>query len=154
IDITHEGAAEAVEMLARQHFGGRGDIHVRIGLPPKRLIPLRTDVPFKKLTCTFAAPIGADGKQPKIEILGDGQQYVVAGIHPDTRKPYRWTNGVGSTDVCDIKRDDLPLVMVEDCKAFLADAVKLLVEQFGFVEKQAKANEGASAGKAEPAGQQ
>lgn len=133
IDITHQGAAEAIEALARQHFAARGDIHVRIGLPPKRLIPLRTDAPFRKLTCTFTAPIGADGKPPKIEILADGQQYVVAGIHPDTGKPYRWINGAGDMDVRDIRRDDLPLVTAEDCEAFLADAAKLLVEKFGFV---------------------
>jgi P4 family phage/plasmid primase-like protien len=151
IDIMHQGAAEAVEALAWQHFAGRGDIHVRIGLPPKRLIPLRTDAPFRKLTRAFAAPVGPDGKPPKIEILGDGQQYVVAGIHPDTRKPYRWTNGAGDMDVRDIKRDDLPLVTAEDCEAFLADAVKLLVEQFGFVEKQAKANGGVGGGKARAA---
>jgi hypothetical protein len=139
IDIMHQEAAEAVEALARQHFAGRGAIHVRIGLPPKRLIPLRTDAPFRKLTRAFVTPVGADGKPPKIEILGDGQQYVVAGIHPDTRKPYCWTNGAGDMDVRDIKRDDLPLVTAEDCEAFLADAVKLLVEQFGFVEKMAHA---------------
>jgi P4 family phage/plasmid primase-like protien len=152
IDITHQEAAEAVEVLARQHFAGRGDIHVRIGLPPKRLIPLRTDAPFRKLTRVFTAPIGADGKSPKIEILGDGQQYVVAGIHPDTRKPYRWTNGAGDMDVCDIRRDDLPLVTVEDCEAFLADAAKLLVEQFGFVEKQGSpTSKGVGGGKAKAA---
>ena len=151
IDITHQEAAEAVEALARQHFAGRGDIHVRIGLPPKRLIPLRTDAPFRKLTRVFTAPIGADGKSPKIEILGDGQQYVVAGIHPDTRKPYRWTNGAGDMDVCDIRRDDLPLVTVEDCEAFLADAAKLLVEQFGFVEKQGSPSKGVGGGKAKAA---
>jgi putative DNA primase/helicase len=146
IDIMHQEAAEAVEALARRHFAGRGGIHVRIGLPPKRLIPLRTDAPFRKLKYEFAAPIGPDGKPPKIEILGDGQQYVVAGIHPDTRKPYRWMNGAGDMEVCDIRRDDLPLVTAEDCQAFLADAAKLLVEQFGFVEKKAKAKAKASGG--------
>src|SRR5262249_5590037 len=65
--------------------------------------------------------------------------------------PYRWTNGAGDIDVRDIKRDNLPLVTAEDCEAFLADAVKLLVEQFGFVEKQAKASGGISGGKAQAA---
>jgi putative DNA primase/helicase len=146
IDIMHPEAAEAVEALARAHFAGRGDIYVRIGLSPKRLIPLRADVPFRKLTCVFTAPVGPDGKPPKIEILGDGQQYVVAGIHPDTRQPYRWTNGAGDMDVRNIRRGDLPLVTAENCEAFLADAAKLLVEQFGFIEKQAKAGPGASSG--------
>src|SRR5215831_18992386 len=77
IDIMDEAAAEAIEALAREYFGEHGDIHVRFGKPPKRLIPLRTDEPFKKLSCVFE-PRGND-KEPKIEILCDGQQYVVAG---------------------------------------------------------------------------
>jgi putative DNA primase/helicase len=151
IDIMHPEAVEAIEALARQHFAGRGDIYVRIGLPPKRLIPLRTNAPFRKLTRAFTAPIGTDGKPPKIEILGDGQQYVVAGIHPDTRKPYRWVNGASDMDVRDIRRDDLPLVTTEDCEAFLTDATKLLVERFGFIEKPGAAGRSGGGGKAQAA---
>jgi bifunctional DNA primase/polymerase-like protein len=73
IDIMIEAAAEAVEMLAREHFEERGDIHVRFGKPPKRLIMLRTTEPFDKLYYVFKAP---DGSEHKIEILCNGQQYV------------------------------------------------------------------------------
>src|SRR5262249_29680051 len=79
-DIMIEPAAVAVEMLAREFFEERGDIHVRIGKPPKRLIMLRTDEPFEKLFYVFKA---LDGSEHKIEILGNGQQYVVDGIHPN-----------------------------------------------------------------------
>jgi hypothetical protein len=129
IDIMHEAAANAVEMLAREFFEEHGDIHVRFGRPPKRLIPLRTDEPFTKLFRVFSEPKGPDGKEPKIEILGDGQQYIVAGIHPDTGKPYGWFGG----DLIDIKREKLPYVRREDMELFLDAAVKLLVEDFGFV---------------------
>jgi putative DNA primase/helicase len=54
-------------------------------------------------------------------------------------------------DVCDIRRDNLPLVTVEDCEAFLADAAKLLTEQFGFVEKQGSPSKGVGGGKAKAA---
>lgn len=74
IDILQEDAAVAIEALGREFFGERGDvILLRIGLPPKRLIRLRTDEPFKKLRRIFTAPNGAEHK---IEILGDGQQWV------------------------------------------------------------------------------
>jgi hypothetical protein len=128
IDIRIEAAAKAIETLAREHFEGRGEIHVRFGLPPKRLIPLRTDKPFPKLYCTFTAP---DGSEHKIEILGDGQQYVVDGIHPDTHKPYTWFGG----DLANIKRKDLPDVQHEDAEKFLNAAIKLLAEEHGFVVK-------------------
>jgi Virulence-associated protein E/Primase C terminal 2 (PriCT-2)/Bifunctional DNA primase/polymerase, N-terminal len=128
IDIMIEPAAEAVEMLAREFLEEHGDIHVRIGKPPKRLIPLRTDEPFVKLFCVFDDP---SGKEHKIEFLGDGQQYVVDGIHPDTHKPYGWHGGELET----IRREDLPYVRREDAKRLLDAATKLLVENFGFVLK-------------------
>src|SRR5262249_53352050 len=74
IDVTIEAAAKAAEDKAREFLLEHGDIHVRFGLPPKRLVPLRTDEPFAKLSRTFTAP---DGSKQKIEMLGDGQQYVV-----------------------------------------------------------------------------
>jgi hypothetical protein len=133
IDIMIEAAAEAVEMLAREHFEERGDIHVRIGLPPKRLIMLRTDEPFEKLFYVFKAP---DGSEHKIEILGNGQQYVVDGIHPDTGKRYAWFGG----ELTSIKRQDLPYVRFEDAKEYINAAKKLLAEEFGLVVTNASSN--------------
>jgi hypothetical protein len=132
IDIVIEDAAEATEALAREQFEEpRGDTFlVRIGLPPKRLIPLRTDEPFRKLARIFTAP---NGSEHKIEILGDGQQWIAAGIHPDTGEPYRWFGG----ELTATPRDKLPYVRQTDAEKFLADAARLLVEQFGFVEKGA-----------------
>jgi hypothetical protein len=128
IDITDEDAAYAVEVLAREHFEEHGDIHMRYGNPPKRLIPLRTDEPFTKLSRVFVAPNGAE---QKIEVLGDGQQYVVDGIHPNTHKPYGWFGG----DLKTIKREDLPYVRREDMERFLNAAAELLVKEFGYVER-------------------
>jgi hypothetical protein len=122
-------------MLAREFFEEHGDIHVRFGLPPKRLIPLRTDEPFTKQLRMFTAP---DGSEQKIEILGDGQQYVVDGIHPDTRKPYAWFDGELTT----IKRENLPYVRREDAGRFLEAATKLLIEEHGFVLKSAANGDG------------
>jgi Bifunctional DNA primase/polymerase, N-terminal len=85
IDILDEDAAEAMEVLAREHFEEGGIITTRIGNWPKRLIPLRTSEPFRKLVRSFLAP---DGSKHKIEILGEGQQWVALGDHPDTKAPY------------------------------------------------------------------
>jgi hypothetical protein len=126
IDILDEDAAEAIEHLAREHFEERGTFTTRIGLWPKRLIPLRTDEPFTKLVRSFRAP---DGTRHKIEILADGQQWVTSGTHPDTHAPYRWINGEPGRDFA---REDLPYVRREDIERFLDDAVTLLDEQHGF----------------------
>jgi hypothetical protein len=134
IDITIPEAANAVEALVREHFEERGDIYVRYGKPPKRLIPLRTDEPFTKMVRVFTAP---DGSDQKIEILGDGQQYVVAGIHVSTGKPYSWFGG----ELADIKREALPYVRREDLERFLDAAEKLLIEDFSFVVKGTSGDE-------------
>jgi putative DNA primase/helicase len=126
IDITHPEAAAAVEALARKHFEEHGNILARTGLPPKVLIPLRTDEPFAKLLRAFTAP---NGSTHKIEILSDGQQYVAFGIHPDTKAPYRWHGGDPTTT----KREELPYVRRESAERFLDAASRLLVEEFDFV---------------------
>ena len=68
----------------RERFEERGCILPRIGKPPKRAIPFRTADPFAKITANLIAADGSTGE--KIEFLCDGQQVVVAGIHPGHRQ--------------------------------------------------------------------
>jgi Bifunctional DNA primase/polymerase, N-terminal len=125
IDITILPAAEAVEQIVREEVEEHGQVMVRIGQAPKRAIPLRTDEPFTKIKEIFAAP---DGSEHKVEILCDGQQVIVAGIHPDTGKPYSWHGGSPLT----VRREELPYIRREDAVAILAKVSKLLIEEFGF----------------------
>jgi hypothetical protein len=125
IDILDETAAEAIEALARELFEEGGHFLVRVGKWPKRAILLRTDVPFTKMVRNVVAP---NGSVEKIEVLGDGQQVVVHGIHPDTKKPYLWHGGEPGK----IKYEDLPYVRADELVAFLDKAVALLVRDFGY----------------------
>ena len=126
IDIKHQEAAEAVEVLVRERFGENGGrILVRIGLAPKRAILLRTNKPFKKITANFIAP---DDSLHKIEVLGEGQQLAVDGIHPDTGRPYAWFGGKPG----EVKYLELPEVTEVEMIAFVAHATNLLIEQFNF----------------------
>jgi hypothetical protein len=61
IDIKIAEAAVAVEELVRQRFADAGVFLVRIGQPPKRAIPFRTDTPFKKIVVPLIAPDGGRG---------------------------------------------------------------------------------------------
>ena len=133
VDITLLPAAEAIEQLAREEFEEHGDMPVRIGRPPKRAFLFRTDEPFKKLSRSFTAP---DGSMHKIEVLGDGQQIIVDGIHPDTGRMYAWHGGSPLTT----KRQDLPYIRRENADAFLDKAEALLTREFGFTLVGAKAN--------------
>src|SRR6516164_3647419 len=127
IDIKNPEAAEAIEALARERFEERGHVLTRFGQSPKRAILLRTDKPFKKITGNVVAP---NGEAEKIELLGDGQQVVVAGIHPKTEKQYAWFGG----DPGSIKHEDLPYVTEAEAKQFVTDAVTLLVKDHAYTE--------------------
>jgi hypothetical protein len=145
VDIYNPEAAKEVEELVRERFDGRGRVLVRVGNAPKRAIPFRTDKPFKKITANLIAPEG-DTTTPhrmrggvlqpmvnqKIELLGDGQQLVAFGIHPDTRKPYQWFGG----EPGDVRRDELPEITEAEARQIVEDVAQLLCDKFGYIRKQ------------------
>ena len=124
IDVTDEEAAEEIEALFESALANSA---VRIGRPPKRAIPFRTDTPFKKMARQFTAP---NGQLHKVEILGDGQQIVVDGIHPDTGKPYRWHGGEPGPE---LRREDLPPLTAAAAAAFLNAAAEVMKSR-GYTE--------------------
>jgi hypothetical protein len=127
IDIFDAAAAQTIEDLARERFGGRGTILVRTGKAPKRCIMFRTDTPFSKMKRVFGEGHVPDKDCEKLEFLCDGQQVVVDGIHPDTGQPYTWAGGA----LDEVGYANLPLISAEEAKALFDDAVKLLLEKFG-----------------------
>jgi hypothetical protein len=126
IDIMDAGAAEAIEELARERFEERGYFMVRIGMAPKRAVLLRTDAPFRKVAVTLTAANGGTGH--RIEVLGNGQQVVVDGIHPDTNAPYCWHGGRPG----EVPWSDLPGISAGEAQTFVADATALLAREFGY----------------------
>jgi putative DNA primase/helicase len=130
LDLLNEPAALAAEKLIRERFDGLGCVLTRIGRAPKRAIPFRTKAPFKKLTTNFVVAVGAGSE--KIEFLGDGQQFVAHGIHPDTRGEYSWTGGDPTT----ISYRDLPEIIAEEARQLQIDIVVMLVRDFGYVTTQ------------------
>ena len=125
LDILNEEAVRACEERVREHYEEKGNILVRIGLPPKCAIPFRTDDPFEKITVNVIAP---NGKTEKIEFLGSGQQVVVDGLHPDTGKPYAWFGG----DPWHVKREDLPYIHPAEAQQLVNDLIDVLVQEFGY----------------------
>jgi putative DNA primase/helicase len=125
IDINNEEAARAIEDYVRERFEEHGYILPRIGKPPKRAIPFRTDEPFAKIVTNVVAP---NGSAEKIEFLADGQQVVVAGIHPETRRPYGWHGG----EPGQIARNDLPYIREEEAQHLIDEIVDILVRDFGY----------------------
>jgi Bifunctional DNA primase/polymerase, N-terminal len=133
IDVLVPDAADAVENLVRERFDEQGPILVRFGRPPKRAIPFRCDQPFGHLEVNFIAP---DGPAHKLEILGDRQQVIVAGLHGDTGKYYRWHGGAPGR----VRREELPFLDADQARQLIDDAAELLVRDFNFKIGQGKAN--------------
>jgi hypothetical protein len=130
IDIKDEAIADELEAHLRKFFNGKGRLMRRVGEPPKRAFLFRTETPFDKLQEKFVAPepgkfLDKNGKEyeHKLEILCDGQQLVVDGIHPDTGKPYTWADGVP----WEVPREDLPPLTQGQAQAWLDEAKALLV---------------------------
>jgi hypothetical protein len=147
IDILNPEAAKAVEDFVREQHEEHGNILVRFGLRPKRAIPFRTDEPFKKIVANLTAPDGSEGQ--KIELLADGQQFIVAGIHPDTRKPYGWFGG----DLDETPRGNLPYIREDDARALVEGAVELLISDFGYTRAAERPKDRAKAnGQGNPGG--
>ena len=132
IDVLHEDAARLSEEVVRERLHERGTILVRIGLPPKRAIVLRTNVPFKKIVRTLVDP---NGTAHKIEILGDGQQVAVAGTHPDTNAPYTWQGGRSPINT---PRAHVPLINEQEAREVLALCVQRLRDELGWTEQLAE----------------
>jgi P4 family phage/plasmid primase-like protien len=110
IDVTNTSLANLIQRLAGQHLGLAP---VRVGRAPKRLMIYKTTEPFRRMRLW----IKQGDEKHLIEVLGDGQQYVVAGTHPVTGKPYSWTQEPFNVEyLTEITHDDVEafFTLVED----------------------------------------
>jgi hypothetical protein len=126
LDILDERAADAVEKLVSERIEENGYFLVRTGRWPKRAFLMRTDEPFGKITVKLIPPSG--GKEERVELLCDGQQLVVAGIHPETGQAYKWSGGDPTT----IARESLPYTREAQARELVEEIVELLVNEFGY----------------------
>ena len=77
IDVMDPDQAAALRAIAERHLGAT--CPVRVGKAPKALMLFRVSGgPQRKR------------KHGTIELLGEGQQFVAAGLHPDTHAAYTW----------------------------------------------------------------
>jgi hypothetical protein len=131
IDLPNPEAVEAVADMVSDWFDGRGTILTRTGQAPKRAVPFRTEQPFQKIRIQFVKPEGSKEKEkpPAIEMLAHGQQFIVDGIHPDTRRPYSWH---AERTLLNTPRQDLPEINEAEAQSLVTLVAEMLVEKFGF----------------------
>lgn len=89
IDVMDPMSADEIEQRVAEIVG---EGPKRIGQFPKRLLLFQTTEPFSKMaTDSYRLPgDDADAKLHRVEVLGNGQQFVAFGIHPITQLPYTW----------------------------------------------------------------
>ena len=104
VDVMDPDVADAMSDAIDRIFPGV-TLMTRTGLAPKFLIPFRSDEPFRKLT----SKVYSDGQhEHKVEILGDGQQWVAYHVHPDTDRPYQWFDGLSDSGISGVPQHALP----------------------------------------------
>ena len=91
------------------------DAPLRYGKAPKALMMFTTEKPFRKITSALYRRNNGPLNGERVEILGDGQQFVSDHIHPDTGKPYYWP--IDGQNPIDVSVFDLPTLNEEQAKA-------------------------------------
>ena len=120
IDVTNEECAKQIEKLAEDILGFAPS---RVGNAPKSLLVFRSEQPrTKKRSGVYEI----DGKDCGVEILAEGQQFVAAGTHPDTKKPYRWPKD----KLSEVKVTDLTVVSDAAIDEFM-DAAVVVMGNYG-----------------------
>ncbi len=118
IDVKDPELVDAIRELAEWTLGPGP---VRVGKPPKALIPYRTPGGLRGPRLFFE---DASGTQHLVEWLGTGKQFVCEGIHPDTGKPYAWPEG-------DLPEAQLSEVTTDSVDAFFTELAQMLGAEHG-----------------------
>lgn len=131
IEGDEELAADMESWLCLFFDKRGGALMKRTGKPPKFLIPVRGEPGMKKTTTEFFRK--GDAKA-RLEILGEGQQFVAYHIHPATGEPYQWArlsdSGMWSTEQDDSPCDELAHSRPDELSRIDADAVAAIKAKF------------------------
>ena len=120
VDVLHAAAAGEIMELLRRRLDGVGEFIWRIGQAPKFLVPVQVTEPVTRSRSTV---VEIDGQRHMVEVLGQGQQAVVAGIHPKTGRAYVWPAG----GLEETEPSRLPLLTPAELTELVAACSKLLL---------------------------
>lgn len=127
IDVLDAELADQVEAACASIIGFPPYPLVRVGRAPKRLLLCRAAAPFRKIRSTTFVP-RSGGDEIAVEILGDGQQCVIYGIHPTTQLPYQWEG----PEIRDVRADSLP-VLTREKAIQVIEAFEALADLYDYV---------------------
>ena len=108
MDILDEEVLDEIKDIVRE-IAGESDLK-RVGFAPKELWVYRAEAGDTWPKVDTGEWFDQQGRKAKVEILADGQQFVAAHIHPETKKPYFWLDG---KSVLNTPRSDLTILTHE-----------------------------------------
>lgn len=126
IDVDDE---LVTEIIRRAFVKLLGPSPVRLSKPGRALLVYRTEEPFEKMRLTFEW----QGQPMAVEVLANGQQYLVAGKHP-SGADYRWAG----TDLWDLAPDKLTTISRRQVEKALATIAEALEGRDGFANVAAQ----------------
>lgn len=116
--------------VIRDCIGERlGRLPVRIGQHPKAIYICRVDGPLPYQRIEFGTE--------RVEVLTEGRQFVAAGVHPKTLRPYSWPRDLVPYDELPVFKPEHITGLLEALRAALPAASKLIVEGSGGEVSQA-----------------
>lgn len=141
IDTDSVEALDLVEGILKSRFGDRPPVRFR-GDAPRALYAFRLDPgsdPIRKHRIEWQ---DGDGRNHAVEVLGLGQQYVIAGIHP-SGVAYEWRERYDPTaekmvpgDLASVTSDGLPTLTVNDVMEVMRE-IQEAVEARGWTVQRA-----------------
>lgn len=122
IDVLDPDVAKAMQRWVDENIGCGIE---RVGMAPKIGLIFR-GTGFKKVTSKSF--IDKQGRRHRLEVLGYGQQFILAGIHPDTGRPYEHGDFLGN-QLWGIDPGELPPIDVQQAMAICAEFERLAAEK-------------------------
>ncbi|MEF2549987.1 DNA primase [Aurantimonas sp. A2-1-M11] len=121
IDALDPETADALVAIAEGLPGASAALR-RVGKAPKVTFLFRAEVARAKAA---TKPYMVNGLKCQVEVMGDGQQIIAFGEHPDTGRPYEW---IGASPLV-VPFSELPVITAEAIDAFVAEAEAYLSER-------------------------
>jgi hypothetical protein len=134
VDSIDPDAVDAARSFLDDQYANRAAVLFRYG-SKGFAAPFRTIRPFEKLSVDLIAPNGTAGQ--KVEYLGNGQQVIIHGIHPETHAPYSWRNGKSPLN---IRHRSLPHTDVEQARRDMEQIVGIFLARGFMVAEGQKRN--------------
>lgn len=126
-DTWHEDRAKIIRDIIKEELGFLPP--VRVGQYPKAGYLIRTTCPYLRIE--FGERDERGRLKERVEILGEGRQFVAHGIHPKTGKPYKWPKGLPPIEeIPVVTREQLERIL-KRCAEALPSASPLIVEGAG-----------------------